>query len=75
MQKLINVMQNCCIYIDDLNYVKANLTIRFTLLTLRQEGIIRTMKEMHGSYYFLRKNTLVVLIEILYRFLRQKSTT
>ncbi len=36
MQKLINVMQNCCIYIDDLNYVKANLTIRFTLLTLRQ---------------------------------------
>ena len=21
-----------------------------------QEGIIRTMKEIHGSYYFLRKN-------------------
>ena len=28
----------------------------FESLYPSQEGIIRTMKEIHGSYYFLRKN-------------------
>ena len=28
----------------------------FKSLYPSQEGIIRTMKEIHGSYYFLRKN-------------------
>ena len=28
----------------------------FESLYPSQEGIIRTMKQIHGSYYFLRKN-------------------
>ena len=31
-------------------------TVRHRAIQSRQEGIIRTMKEIHGSYYFLRKN-------------------
>ena len=31
-------------------------TVRHRAIHSRQEGIIRTMKQIHGSYYFLRKN-------------------
>ncbi len=32
----------------------------FKSLYPSQEGIIRTMKQIHGSYYFLRKNILAL---------------